>query len=101
MGNVVGNASINPKTQKANAYRHHQNLREQRLLVFKPGKPRFPGSYRPIASQLLKLLERLLHNRICPAVDVLIPENRLGLRVGVADDQVLSLKPHRRGFEGD
>ncbi|KAG5875033.1 hypothetical protein JTB14_008142 [Gonioctena quinquepunctata] len=56
-----------------------------------------PESYRPIAllSCCYKLLERLLHNRICPAVDILIPVEQAGLRSGSScTDQVLSLTTH-------
>ncbi|KAG5896476.1 hypothetical protein JTB14_005857 [Gonioctena quinquepunctata] len=74
------------------------------VAILKPGKPQeLPESYRPIAllSCCYKLLERLLHNRICPAVDVLIPVEQAGPRSGSScTDQVLSLTTHiEAGFE--
>ncbi|KAG5874880.1 hypothetical protein JTB14_022953 [Gonioctena quinquepunctata] len=74
------------------------------VAILKPGKPQeLPESYRPIAllSCCYKLLERLLHNRICPTVDVLIPVEQDGLRSGSScTDQVFSLTTHiEAGFE--
>ncbi|KAG5900551.1 hypothetical protein JTB14_022858 [Gonioctena quinquepunctata] len=72
------------------------------VAILKPGKPQeLPKSYRPIAllSCCYKLLERLLHNRICPAVDVLIPVEQAGLRSGSSctDQGLIPDNPHRSG----
>ncbi|KAG5891116.1 hypothetical protein JTB14_022229 [Gonioctena quinquepunctata] len=68
------------------------------VAILKTGKPQeLPESYRPIAllSCCYKLLQRLLHNRICPAVDVLIPVEQAGFRSGSSfTDQVFSLTTH-------
>lgn len=74
------------------------------IALLKPGKPaELPESYRPVAllSVTLKLLERLLHNRISPLIDAIVPPDQAGYRSGRScTDQVLALTNHiENGFE--
>lgn len=74
------------------------------IALLKPGKPRErPESYRPISllSVTLKLLERLIHQRISPTIEHLIPAEQAGFMKGRScEDQVLSLTNHiEDGFQ--
>lgn len=68
------------------------------IALLKPGKKEEePESYRPIAllSVTLKLLERLIYNRICDEIDKRIPPEQAGFRKGRScADQVVSLTNH-------
>lgn len=65
------------------------------IAILKPGKPAdLTDSYRPIAllSVSLKILERLILNRINPAIEENIPREQAGFRKGRnCTDQILSL----------
>lgn len=65
------------------------------IAILKPGKPaELPDSYRPIALQsvTLKLLERLLYNRINPVIDKVVPTEQAGFRTDRScTDKVLVL----------
>lgn len=74
------------------------------VAILKPGKEGLnPEDYRPIAllSVCYKLLERLIHNRIKPVVEELLPIEQAGFRSGRSCcDQVLALTTHiEYGFE--
>lgn len=65
------------------------------IALLKPHKPEeLPQSYRPVSllSVSLKLLERLILNRIGPKIDLEIPQDQAGFRKNRScTDQVLSL----------
>lgn len=74
------------------------------IAVVKPGKtPDRPEHYRPIAllSICLKVLERLIYNRIVPNINEIIPIEQAGFRpTRSCCDQVLALTSHIEcGFE--
>ena len=74
------------------------------LAILKPGKdPDLPDSYRPISlfSVGYKLLERLLHNRISPLIDQVIPCEQAGFRPNrKCFDQVAALTSYiETGFQ--
>lgn len=81
------------------------NFKKTKIIaLLKPGKdPNLPESYRPIAllSVTYKLLERLILNRITPAIETLIPNEQAGFRPKRdCSDQVLSLTTYvENGFE--
>lgn len=74
------------------------------IALLKPGKsPQSADSYRPIAllSVMLKLLERLLFNRLSPLIDEVVPHDQAGFRSGRScTDQVLALTNYvESGFQ--
>ena len=76
-------------------------LKESKIIaVLKPGKAdHLPESYRPIAllSVTLKLLERVILNRIGPLIEKVIPKDQAGFMKGRScTEQVLSLTNYRR-----
>ena len=76
------------------------------IALLKPGKPADNAdSYRPIAptSVVLKLLERLIYNRIADTVNQIIPPEQTGFRPGRScTDQVLCLTNFiEAGFQND
>lgn len=74
------------------------------ISILKPNKdPLRVESYRPIAllSATLKLLERLIYNRISETINNLLPTEQAGFRPGRnCDDQIFALTSHiENGFE--
>lgn len=74
------------------------------IALLKPNKDEEkPENYRPISllSVTLKLMERLLYDRMAPEIEKILPDDQGGFRIGRScDDQVLSLTNYiESGFQ--